>query len=79
VVGERGVPPSVATIVLFSAPASERTIAAAAPATASTRKSSTGQIQSPGYQANRRCQAFASLPKAPLPADSRYPHSRQYS
>jgi hypothetical protein len=66
VVGECGAPPWVATIVLFSAPASERTIAATAPAVARTRDSRTGQIQSPGYQPKRRCQAAASLPNTPL-------------
>ena len=66
VVGECSVPPWVATIVLFSAPASERTIAATAPAVARTRDSRTGQIQSPGYQPKRRCHAAASLPNTPL-------------
>jgi hypothetical protein len=68
VVGECGIPPWVATIVVFSAPASARTIAAAAPATAIKRKSRTDQIQSPGYQENRRCHSTASRPKTP-PAD----------
>jgi hypothetical protein len=66
VVGECSVSPWVATIVLFSAPASERTIAATAPAVARTRDSRTGQIQSPGYQPKRRCHAAASLPNTPF-------------
>jgi hypothetical protein len=66
VVGECGVPPCVATIVLFSAPASESTIAATAPAVARMSDSRTGQIQSPGYQPKRCCHLAASRPKTPL-------------
>ena len=53
-------------------------IAASAPSAARTRKTNTGQIQSPGYQP-RPAQAEASRPKTPLCAGSRSPHSRQYS
>src|SRR4029453_5667934 len=61
----------VATIVLFPAPASERTIAAAAPATARTRQRSTGQIQSPGYHPRRRCHAPAACAAPPRRAGRR--------
>src|SRR5206468_2738976 len=44
-----------------------------------TRKSSTGQIQSPGYHAKRRCHDDASTPTTPRLVGSRAPHSRQYS
>src|SRR5712691_11600659 len=47
--------------------------------TVSTRKKRTGQIQSPGYQASRRCQALASTPTTPRFTGSRSPHSMQYS
>jgi hypothetical protein len=66
VVGVCGGPPSVATIVLFWAPASVRTIAAVAPAIAITRPSSTRQNQSPGYQPKRACHAPDSRPTSPL-------------
>src|SRR5256885_1790188 len=79
VVGECGAPPWVATIVELPLPASARTMAAVAPATAMSRKSSTGQIQSPGYQPSRCCQTAASRPKTPPPGCSLCPHSRQYS
>ena len=45
----------------------------------SAAKSSTGQIQSPGYHARRRCQAVARTPTTPRFVGSRAPHSRQYS
>src|SRR5438270_6528410 len=61
VVGVCGCPPVVATIVPppppFDAP---RTIAAVAPATAMTRPTSTGQIQSPGYELKRPRHAASS-------------------
>jgi hypothetical protein len=53
--------------------------AAVVASTVRTRKKSTGQIQSPGYQANRRCQDDASTPTTPRFVGSRVPHSRQYS
>src|SRR5207302_4140082 len=65
VVGVWAAPPCVATSVLFSAPASVRTIAAVAPAIAITSPSSTRQIQSPGYQPKRACQAAARRPMTP--------------
>src|SRR3954451_3947996 len=39
----------------------------------------TGQIQSPGYQAKRRCQDEARTPTTPRFVGRRAPHSRQYS
>src|SRR5437660_1268206 len=72
-------PGGVATIV---GPAElvpfESRIAANAPSAARTRNTSTGQIQSPGYQP-RPAKAEAARPKSPLAAGSRSPHSRQYS
>src|SRR5690349_1711989 len=53
--------------------------AAAVAATVSAKKSSTGQIQSPGYQAKCRCHFEASTPTTPAFVGSRVPHSRQYS
>ena len=52
---------------------------AAPAAAATTRASSDGQIQSPGYQPSRLRQAEPSLATSPLRAGSREPHSRQYS
>src|SRR5579872_4673917 len=70
-------PGCVATIVV---PDPDVVAAATAVATmAMTRKSSAGQIQSPGYHANRRCHAAASIPTGPRFVGSRSPHSRQYS
>jgi hypothetical protein len=48
-------------------------------AAATTRASSAGQIQSPGYQPRRRRQADARNATVPEVAGSRWPHSRQYS
>ena len=79
VVGRWAGPPWVATIGPFLAPASARTMAAVAPATAIRKPRRTGQTQSPGYQPNRRCQADDSRPKAPGARCKRWPHSRQYS
>src|SRR4029079_18296644 len=53
--------------------------AAAVAATVNAKKSSTGQIQSPGYQAKCRCHFEASTPTTPVFVGSRVPHSRQYS
>jgi hypothetical protein len=44
-----------------------------------TKKKATGQIQSPGYQAKRRCQLEARTPTTPRFVGRRAPHSRQYS
>ena len=44
-----------------------------------TKKKATGQIQSPGYQAKRRCQLEARTPTTPRFVGRRSPHSRQYS
>jgi hypothetical protein len=71
VVGVWGDPPSVATIVLFSAPASASTIAAVAPATAITKPSRSRQNRSPGYQPKRACHAPESRPSSPLAGRSR--------
>jgi hypothetical protein len=60
-----GPPPSVATIGLFSAPASVRTMAAVAPAIAITSPSSTRQNQSPGYQPKRACHPPERRPISP--------------
>jgi len=45
----------------------------------SAANSSTGQIQSPGYHARRRCHAAARTPTTPRFVGGRAPHSRQYS
>jgi hypothetical protein len=67
----------IATTVLVF-PFGERRIAATAPRPARTRKTSTGQTQSPGYQP-RRAHAAAAPEKIPVRAGKRSPHSRQYS
>jgi hypothetical protein len=71
VVGRWGGPPSVATAVVFFAPASARTIAAVAPATAITNPSRMRQIQSPGYHPKRSCHAADNRPNTPGGAPSR--------
>ena len=67
---------SVGALFLRAAPAAR---AAPVATIVRTRKSRTGQIQSPGYQAKRRCQEDESTPTTPRLVGSRAPHSRQYS
>jgi hypothetical protein len=67
----------VATIVLLLEPPVAR-IATSAPSAARTRKSSTGQIQSPGYHRRLR-QGATKFSNHPASVVSLSPHSRQYS
>src|SRR4051812_3304794 len=50
-----------------------------APRVAISRRSRTGQIQSPGYQGTRCFHAVPSVETVPRASGSRSPHSRQYS
>src|SRR5207302_5200455 len=80
VTGSRGVPECVATSAPFPPrPESATTTATAPPISATSRPSSTGQIQSPGYRPKRARHAAESRPTTPAPAPSRSPQSRQYS
>jgi hypothetical protein len=49
------------------------------PRVAISRRSRTGQIQSPGYQGTRCFHAVPSVATVPRASGSRCPHSRQYS
>src|SRR2546422_886724 len=70
----------VATIVEAALERFEPAATAAAVETiVSTRKRSTGQIQSPGYHARWRCHHVARKPTTPRFVGKRVPHSRQYS
>lgn len=75
------VAPVVATIVpLAELERSASQIAETTPAAAATtRASSAGQIQSPGYQPSCLRQADPRNATTPELAGSRWPHSRQYS
>src|SRR5690242_5501589 len=77
--GPSGTLTFVATIGRSDSWADFAASASAVAATVRIRKRRTGQIQSPGYHANRRCQAAASTPTTPWLTGSRAPHSRQYS
>src|SRR5205823_4712730 len=68
------------TVLLLASERSASQTAEAAPAApAITSASSAGQIQSPGYQPNRRRQPLPSRVIRPPRRGSRSPHWRQYS